>query len=150
MDQSCTFRHATQQDVSAIVDFGNSIPELKVSAEADFMSREEVLAAVTNPRGVFLLGERGGSLVGFSYANAADMDRPAVISHACLVYIAVSSKFRKAGIGNDLYQRLMAELKSRGITYVYAWANPNSGVIEFMESKGWAKGHACVWMDTSL
>lgn len=150
MSDSCTFRQATPDDASDIVDFGNSIPELKVSAEADFMTRDEVMSAVTNPRGIFLLAIADGSVVGFSYANTQDLDRVLVAGHACLVYLAVHPGRRTAGLGSLLYRRTLEELKSRGVSYVYAWANPTSGIIEFMQRRGWTKGQPCVWMDIKL
>ncbi len=150
MHLSNTFRQAVPEDVQGIVDFGNSIPELKVNADTGFMTREEVLSAVTNPRGIFLVAVSEGSIVGFCYANTQDLDRVLVAGHACLVYLAVHPSRRTAGLGNELYQRMLDELKSRGVTYVYAWANPTSGIIEFMQRRGWTKGHPCVWMDITL
>lgn len=147
---SSAFRQAVPDDVPGIVDFGNSIPELKVNAEIDFMTRDEVLSAVTNPRGVFLVAVSDGSIVGFSYANTQDLDRVLVAGHACLVYLAVHPSRRAAGLGNELYQRMLDELKSRGVSYVYSWANPTSGIVEFMQRRGWSKGHPCVWMDIKL
>ena len=143
-------RKAVSDDAMAILEFGNAIPELKVSAEADFMTRAEVLAAVNNPRGIFLLAESEGVLLGLGYANAKDIDRPPLETHACLVYLAVSPNMRGSGLGHELYQRLIDDLKTLGVTYLYAWANPTSGVIQFMERRSWAKGHPCVWMDISL
>ncbi len=150
MAHSCTFRPATQDDIQEILDFGNSIPEVKVSAEADFMTRDEVVCAVTNPRGIFLLAMCEEAIIGFSYANTKDPDRPPVMNHACLVYLAVRPDSRASGLGNELYERTLVELKARGINYLYAWANPTSGVIEFMQRRGWAKGHEYVWMDITL
>lgn len=150
MHLSSAFRQAVPDDVPAIVDFGNSIPELKVNAEIDFMTQNEVLSAVMNPRGIFLVAVSEGSIVGFSYANTQDLDRVLVAGYACLVYLAVRNDRRTAGLGNALYQRTLDELKSRGVSYVYAWANPTSGIIEFMQRRGWSKGKPCVWMDISL
>jgi len=114
------------------------------------MTRTEVLAAVANPHGVFLLAEAQGSLLGFCYANTKDIDRPPMETHACLVFLAVRQDARGSGLGHELCQRIVDELKARGVTYVYAWANPNSGVVQFMQRHGWAKGHPCVWMDINL
>lgn len=143
-------RKAVSNDATAILEFGNAIPELKVSAEADFMTLSKVLAAINNPRGIFLLAESEGVLIGLGYANAKDIDRPPLETHACLVYLAVSPNLRGSGLGRELYRRLIDELKNLGVTYLYAWANPTSGIIQFMERRGWAKGHPCVWMDITL
>ena len=142
-------RKATVKDFKKLYSFGLNTPELKVNHKERFMSKEEFLYAIKNKNGVLLLAEENGEILGFIYADTEDVDRPYKAT-ACLVYIAVSKKFRSKGIASSLYNEGVKELKKMKITNIYAWANPHSGVINFLEKQGLAKGHECVWMDRKI
>lgn len=143
--------------------FGLRVPELKVSATADFMSLDEVRTAIAHPTSVFLLvhvwtdprsssGEE--TLVGFIYAHVDDTDAPIAAPgerFACFVYLAVEPDSRHLGVATMLYDEAVRRLKrDHGVTHAYAWAHPSSGVVNFMQRQGFAVGKTCVWMDKKL
>ena len=125
-------------------------PELKVSATEDFMDPEEFKDCILSDKGIFLLAEEDKNIVGFIYANTEDIEKTRIIKWSCIVYVAVNPKFRGRNLATELYDSCIKELKTLGVTHVYAWANPHSGVIEFLKKKGMALGHECVWMDKEL
>lgn len=142
---------------------GLRVPELKVSATADFMSLDEVHAAIIHPTSVFLLAHVWTSprssdgeetLIGFIYAHVDDTDAPIATEgerFACFVYLAVEAVQRHLGVATALYDEAVKRLKrDHGVTHVYAWAHPSSGVIKFMQRQGFAAGKTCVWMDKKL
>ncbi len=145
-----TIRPAGVLDAKAVHAFGLTIPELKVSAEADFMSLAEVEQTLSNPDAVFLISERDGAITGIAYANIADADRCMAQTQACFVYLAVGAEYRRTMMAARLHRRLMDTLIDRGVGYVYAWAHPTSGVIEFLDRRGFSRGKECVWMDVEL
>ncbi|MEI8223796.1 MAG: GNAT family N-acetyltransferase [bacterium] len=146
-------RPATEQDFPRLYEIGSQTPELRVSATESFMDADEFKWAITEYKNaVFLIAELDGSIVGFIYANAKDLDKPVKHKYACLVYMTVLPEFRKQGIAKELYATCLSELKSKGITHMYGWANAESdgAIISFLEKEGFAKGHKYVWMDREI
>lgn len=90
-----------------------------------------------------------GNVVGFCCGRRNDTDRTSAAS-ACLVYLYVEPRYRHAGVAKKLTERLLFKLNVMGVKYVYAWANPTSGVVEFFEKQGFEKGKTCIWMDVDL
>lgn len=142
-------RKAGVKDLDRLYKFGLNTPELKVNPKEKFMSKGEFLASIKNKNGVFLLAENKGEVCGFIYSDTEDVDREER-SVACLVYIAVSKNVRGKHIGSKLYSNCIKELKKRKVKYVYAWANPKSGVVEFFKKKGFEKGNYEIWMDKKI
>jgi ribosomal protein S18 acetylase RimI-like enzyme len=143
-------RRAEAADALDLHRFGLTIPELKVSSQIEFMTLEEMQEAVSQTGGMLFLAELDGSLVGFIFALVGDFDRLPNATQACLVYLAVAPECRRQGIAQKLYDQLREELKERGVSYVYAWACPTSGVIDFMKRQGWNPGRTCLWLDKQI
>jgi GNAT superfamily N-acetyltransferase len=143
-------RRAEAADALDLHQFGLTIPELKVSSQVEFMTLEEMREAVSQTGGMLFLAELDGSLVGFIFALVGDLDRLPNATQACLVYLAVAPECRRQGIAQGLYDHLREEFKERGIVYVYAWACPTSGVVDFMRRQGWNPGRSCLWLDKQL
>lgn len=155
-------RVARSADLDVLHALGRDVPELSVSNAGDFMSRDELLLAIEHPSSVFLVVHAEGAglpqfqttppstILGFAYARIDDLDRGPAVDQACFVYLAVASAYRRFGVGAMLCRVALRELRRRGVRHVYTWADPTSGVVEFMERRGFAKGKACVWMDRVL
>lgn len=90
-----------------------------------------------------------GLVAGFIHA-ASDADRGVSANTACIVYACVAMSYQHVGLGTGLLNAVLAELRATGIDYVYAWAHPTSGAVEFMEKNGFTRGKSCVWMDKQL
>ena len=141
-------RCAKIDDVEAIHLFGVSIPELKVSNLTEFMSYDEVYRMVTDPYGEIFIAESDDQIVGFCYGS---LDRTDIFNlKACLIYMAVIESFRQQGIASRLYESVVDNLKRRGAKYLYAWANPLSGVSNFFIKKGLKAGESRIWFDQIL
>lgn len=147
MSFNTIIKKADLTDAIQLHQFGLSIPELKVSSQCEFMTIEELMTAIEEPNGALFLAKCDHSIVGFIFATIGDLDRVSNETQACLVYLAVSSEFRRQGIAQKLYDRLQKELIKRGITYTYIWACPTSGITDFMKRQGYKSGRTCVWMD---
>jgi ribosomal protein S18 acetylase RimI-like enzyme len=143
-------RRAEAADALDLHRFGLTIPELKVSSQVEFMTLEETQEAVSQTGGMLFLAELDGSLVGFIFALVGDLDRLPNATQTCLVYLAVAPECRRQGIAQKLYDQLREELKERGVSYVYAWACPTSGVVDFMKRQGWNPGRTCLWLDQRI
>jgi GNAT superfamily N-acetyltransferase len=90
-----------------------------------------------------------GQVVGFIHA-ACDVDRGTSANTACIVYARVIEPHQNTGVGSLLVDLALVTLRAQGIDYVYAWAHPTSGAVEFMEKQGFTRGKTCVWMDRKL
>ncbi len=145
-------RSVRPADFEALYAFAKTIPELRVSASFEFMDPDEFKLAMEASDGVFLCAEADGRPVGFVYANADDPEkRGSEKRWACLVYLAVDLAFRGRGIASTLYARCVEQLRGRGVTHLYGWANVESGsIVEFMKKRGFAAGHRYMWMDKKL
>ncbi len=143
-------RRAEAADALNLHRFGLTIPELKVSSQVEFMTLEEVQESLSQAGGMWFLAELEGSLVGFIFALVGDLDRLPNAAQACLVYLAVAPECRRQGIAQRLYDRIQDEFQERGVSYVYAWACPTSGVIDFMRRQGWNPGRTCLWLDKQV
>lgn len=143
-------RKATIDDFCMVYTLGKSTPELKVSASEEFMDEDELKWSLNQPYGIFLIAEEKKHFIGFIYASIRDIERPYPDKYACIVYLVVHPDWQRKGIGKKLYEKCIKELKTRKITYVYAWANPTSGIIPFLKKQGLKKGHPYVWMDKKI
>jgi GNAT superfamily N-acetyltransferase len=98
---------------------------------------------------LWLVATYHGSVIGFIHA-AGDADRGVSANTACIVYACVIEPHQNTGVGSALLDAAITELRGGGIDYVYAWAHPTSGAVEFMEKQGFTRGKTCVWMDRKL
>ena len=145
-------RKAETADYGAIYNLGSHTPEFQVSSSGPFMEQDELLSAIENTKGVFLVAESDSTIIGFVYASGQDLERGPRTKWACLVYLVVAREFRKRGIAQKLYDACITELKHNGINHVYGWANLESdkSIINFMEKNGFSTGHHYVWMDKKI
>jgi len=98
---------------------------------------------------LWMVATHNDRIVGFTHA-ATDPDRGASANTARIVYARVIELHQSAGVGSALLGRTLTVLHDQGVDYVYAWAHPTSGAIEFMEKNGFTRGKTCVWMDRRL
>jgi predicted N-acetyltransferase YhbS len=145
-------RLANDSDFPVLYDMGKNTSEFRVSAKEVFMDADEFKFGITDPNSVFLVADQGDSIIGFIYASLIDHDKPLEKQSACLIYMTVLPAFRKQGIAQQLYQACEANLKARGVSGVYGWANIESdgAIVNFLEKEGFAKGHKYMWMDKEI
>lgn len=142
---------ATTDDAKELHEFGMTIPEISVSSQVEFMFEDELRNTIANPGAVvFAAWDQNGKIQGFCLGQTGDPDHCTDPSQACLVYIAVSKEWRRSSLATNLYRAVVAELKKRGVTYVYAWACPTSGAVDFFAKQGMVPGRTCVWMDVTI
>lgn len=152
VNRNMVIRRATVSDFETLYEIGLATPEFKVSSNGEFMERDEFRSAIENPNGMFLLSEDHGTTTGFIYANRKDIERGPKTKWACLVYLVVKPGYRKRGVAQELFNECTEELKSKGISKIYGWANSESdgSIIEFMKKNGFTEGHKYVWMDREI
>lgn len=97
-----------------------------------------------------MLEDDEGRVWGFCCARTGDADRAGGQRSACIVYLFIHGSYRHRGLGKKLIDAMFFQLQCAGVTHVYAWANPTSGVVEFFERERFTKGKSCVWMDIDL
>lgn len=149
---STSIKPATESDVLALHEFGLSIPELRVSAKAPFMTVDELRDRVNSTSGlsVFLVARNcvpkraPDRIVGFVHGQVEDARN----GIACLVYLAVAKDRREAGLGRELLDRAIGGLTLRGAKTVYLLADKK--VVPYFEKLGFDKGRTVVWMDATL
>lgn len=145
-----TIRSAEEEDVSAIVALAAMTPELTVGGVAGSFPDQITLIDSLDNDDCWIVAVRDTKIIGFVHASERDGDRGTAANHACVVYAAVQQGERAHGIGAALMAAAMEFLSGAGIDYVYTWAHPTSGAVEFMEKNGFTRGKTCVWMDKKL
>ncbi len=144
-------RKASMKDFDELYRIGLNTPELRVSRTEPFMEEDDFKRRIKDRRHVFLLAADKGKIAGFICANTKDMDSYLAHKWACIIYVVVIQDYRNKGVGSALYEECAKQLKKRGITHVYTWANAESRAIQkFMKSHGFKSGEKYVWMDSRL
>lgn len=142
-------REATEDDATVIHALGANVPELNVGGMSGaFPDLADLEDDISDSEWVVVENKRG-NVVGFCCGRRNDTDRTSSAS-ACLVYLFIEPSYRYDGLAKKLTDYLLFKLAVMGVKYVYAWANPTSGVVEFFEKQGFEKGKTCVWMDCDL
>lgn len=145
-------RRAVPGDFEELYALGMATPEFSVSSELPFMGPYEFKFTIVNPEGFFFVAEKDGAIAGFVYGDLEGEKRFDNKTWACLVYIMVKPEFQGKGLAQKLYDTFYKEVKDRGATHLYSWANAEEGsrVIPFFEKQGLKPGHLYRWMDKSL
>lgn len=144
-------RVARESDCDTIYNLGISTPELRVSAQEPFMTREELLEAIAHPDSVFLLAHEKDAIIGFIYARVGDLGIYSMERWACIVYVAVAANHRRSGVAKQLYEACEKLLQTRKVTNLYCWTNIEStGIVPFFQKRGFIPGKTCMWMDKKL
>ena len=140
------FRH----HVAELYRFCLAFPELKVSSTSEFMTPKELDFSVTSTWSVIRVAIICGRIVGFCLGTIGDPDTGGYPTHACIVYLAVAPHCRKCGIGSQLLKEVVDSLRAKGVTYIYTWACPTSGMVEVCARAGMVSGRTCQWMDMAI
>lgn len=135
--------------IDELYSFALSIPEFKISSQIDFMSKEELYNAMITDSTIMYVAKDNDKIVGFIYFTSEDLER-SFNGQACLVYIAVDSKYRKQGIATELYNKSIEEVKKRGLKYVFVWADIHGGIVYFLEKMGYSIGKEHILMDKKV
>jgi ribosomal protein S18 acetylase RimI-like enzyme len=70
---------------------------------------------LSNPKALILCAKLDGEVVGYAYAREEPRDWNALLdAHAALHDILVAESARRSGVGKQLLQRVLAEMKKRG------------------------------------
>ncbi|MDE1850656.1 MAG: GNAT family N-acetyltransferase [Candidatus Micrarchaeota archaeon] len=136
-------RKARLSDFRALYKIGKATPELKVSDNEIFMTESDFKFAITNRKGLFIVGIDSDKIIGFSYCAIEGPD------YACLVYNIVLPKYRGMGIGGLFIKRREEWLRKKRIWSVYALAT-NPKVAKILEHMGYRRGKTLVWMEKRL
>lgn len=145
-------RKAELTDFDELYYLGLSTPEFRVSANEVFMDADDFKMHITEDSSAFFVAEDKDKIIGFICSNAKDSDKPFVNKYACLVYIMVKPEYRNKGVAKNLYAECEKELKKKGITHFYSWANAegDGSIVNFLKKEGFAEGHLYKWMDKKL
>lgn len=133
-----TIRLATEGDAEAVAAiYAPVVEETAISFEAEPPTRAEMgeRIAETLTRFPWLVCERGGAVLGYAYAGTHRSRAAYRWSADVSVYVA--DEARRAGVGRDLYESLLAVLRLQGFVNAYAGITlPNPASVGLHESIG--------------
>lgn len=143
---SIIINRAKKEDVAAIFELGQKIPELKYSKDSPFCEILEVDEWVADQKiNIILTAKLGNKLVGFLIAKMLSK------SWCALDDIAVAKKFRGQGIGNKLLNKLYDILKKKKINYINVLIGASyKRVRAFWRAKGFKETKKFVWAEKDL
>lgn len=114
------------------------------------MTLDELKSAIMNSGSVTYLARQDNEIIGFCLGSTGDPDRCSDGTQACIIYVAVSPQHRRRGIATALLRAVIERLKQNGVSYIYTWACPTSGLVRICEQIGMKAGRSCVWMDMQI
>ena len=131
-------RPATPADAEAIAAiYAPIVRETAISFEEEaptVAQMAERIAAVV-PALPYLVAARGSEVIGYAYASPHRQRSAYRFSVDVTVYVAGAA--RRSGTGRALYERLLRELRARGLHRAYAGiALPNAGSVGLHEALG--------------
>jgi GNAT superfamily N-acetyltransferase len=144
-------RKSTPEDFEGIYSLGKATPEINVSNTLPFMGPNEFKKGLAKQEVACFIAEKDKKIIGFIYGDIEEKDLDGIV-WAALMYIAVDPEFRGKGVAQKLYDAFEAEMKKRGATILYSWANAEEGsrVIPFFGKNGLKPGHLYRWMEKEL
>ena len=146
-----TIRRATQADAPAIGKLGAHLVELHHSFDPQRFippSRDTakhygsyLVSQLRESTVVLLVAERGGEVIGYTYAGVEDYDWMALRGPAGAVYdIVVDPEARGAGVGRALLEATLRELKQLGAPrVVLSTAERNDTAQRLFEHAGFRR-----------
>lgn len=135
-------RQATNDDAPAMAQMYNAyILETTITFETDPLDAAEMarrMGAVAAAKMPWLVLEQDGRLAGYCYAHP--WKERAAYQHTVETTIYLAPEFQGRGLGRQLYQELLAELKKRPVHAVIAVvALPNPASVGLHESLGFTQ-----------
>lgn len=142
---SLQVRPATPDDLSGVLgvflacwreSYRDVLPDAAIDAMTDERAEALWRRVLADPRGVVLLAEREGEIVGITRYAATTGDDGRVDGAVHSLY--VSPRAHGGGIGGALLARASDELRAAGAEEATLWVfAANAPSIGFYESKGW-------------
>lgn len=106
-------RKAKVEDAKSIVSAEQDIAQEPgyFCSESSELSEENVRKTIQSPRGVYLVAEKEGILVGHAFLEILDLQN---LSHIAQLNIAVHKGYQRKGIGTQLMERIIEWAKQSG------------------------------------
>ncbi len=138
-------RKALQSDVDEIWSLGSNVDEFQVSKEVVTFWPRPVLEACVNNGSIFVF-EENKKIIGFIISNYNPLFKKAIIEN-----IFVHQEHRNKGIGKNLLNNLLKDLKIKKCEYVCTLIEEKDdlGKAFYLKNK-FNKGIDCVWLDLIL
>jgi GNAT superfamily N-acetyltransferase len=136
-------RPAAPADAEAIRSLGVSDAAFSVSPQVPFYETEELVSWAQNPRdNILLVAEVEGGVAGFLFCKIMS-------THwALLDNFYVSPRLRKTSASDQLFDRLMDELRARSIEYLSIMVKEGeAALIRTCQRRGFVQQQRYIWLD---
>lgn len=139
-------RNMKLQDIEEVHAYGTAERRFAVSGSTQvFWTPEQLRDWLVAGQDVLLVAEHEERVVGYALSQYHGPTGKATFENLYVV-----PEQRKTGLGKQLTQALIVQLKERGAKYICALVEPdNAGIIRTLQSQGFQKGKNYVWMDLS-
>lgn len=130
------YRKAIKEDLSQILELGTLIDDFETEESKKFWDYDILQNCINNDSsGLIVCALHDNNLAGFGVVLYNTIFKKAIISD-----LFVSPKYRNSGIGNELYELIINDVKEKNITSIQIITEyNNSSIIRFFENKGFDK-----------
>lgn len=135
-------RLAQRSDLHNLYEIGRFSKDLRVE-EDSFVDVRDLEFFIQNEDGLFLVAEKEGEIIGFSYVQR---EAP---TYGALVYNYMKPEHRGKGFGTKMLKIREAYMRNMGVESLYALVT-NRHAVDFMYSMGYNKGKKLTWMEKKL
>ena len=133
------------EDVETVFNLGVKEERFNVSKQKKeaFWAKEQLTSWVKKNKDVLLIAEDNGKIVGYALSAYH-----APTGKATFENLYVIEEYRSKGVGRELTECLIKELKKCGATYICALVEQdNLPIIKCLEKPGFVRGKDFTWME---
>lgn len=140
-------RKMTSNDIDQILSIGAHEPHFKTSDNSPgFWTKKQLEKSVVSQNDVLLVAEDETNIIGF---NITFVHAPS--GKATMENLWISESCRGKGVGKQLVQESIVQLKEKGCSYLCNFIHDNNEAsIGLFENLGFDKGHKFYWMSQNL
>lgn len=137
----------TTQDLPFIIDAGSQESNFSTTpTSAGFWTTEQLTNSINSQDDVLLVAEADGEIVGFCISL---LHRPT--GKATFENLWVHPNYRKEGVGQQLIERMIENLKDNGCVYICGLTKEdNEPMLNLFEKVGFEKGYTFRWISKKL
>ena len=137
----------TIEDVPKVIQIGSKEDSFSVTpTSSGFWTNKQISNSIESKNDALFVAEENNEIVGFTIAL---LHKPT--GKATLENLWVHQDYRGKGVGKQLIEKTLGQLKNNGCVYVCSLTKDNNeSMISLFDKVGFNKGYNFFWMDKFL
>jgi len=140
------FRRMEEKDIPKVMKMGKEAPGSAVTEETSFWTEEELRGWIKESNDPMIMAEVNGKIAGYLLARIHHPTHNAIIEN-----FLVQEEYQSKGIGSQLLNQCLEDLKKQNVVYVYIAVHlEDKELIDFMTRQGFYQGKKFLWLEKLL